>query len=122
MDQSSSRAASLSRPDRESETEEGAASATRVRSGPRLWELDDIGPDVQRNKDTSCQKGQKRRMTCARLRLHGPERIQIPKEVPRDACGQHRPRGEEKQIGERRQILLRGRKRRDCMKEQHQTV
>src|SRR5881396_26773 len=54
--------------------------------------------------------------------LHGPERIQIPKHAQRDARGQHRPRCEEKQIVERRQILLIGRKGRDCVKEQHQTV
>src|SRR5216117_3732753 len=54
--------------------------------------------------------------------LHGPERIQIAKQVQRDARGEHRPRGEEEQIVERRQILLIRRKRRDCVKEQHQTV
>src|SRR5712691_11771959 len=52
MDQSSSRAAGLSRSDRESEAEEGAAPATRVKSGPRLWELGDIERNLWRNKDT----------------------------------------------------------------------
>src|SRR5712691_13504828 len=59
MDQSSSRAAGLSRPDRESEAEEGAAPATRVKSGPRLWELGDIERNLWRNKDTPFKKRQK---------------------------------------------------------------
>src|SRR5712692_11768775 len=59
MDQSSSRAAGLSRSDRESEAEEGAAPATRVKSGPRLWELGDIERNLWRNKDTPFKKRQK---------------------------------------------------------------
>ena len=36
----------LSRSDRESGAEEGAASATRVKSGLRLWELEDIARNL----------------------------------------------------------------------------
>src|SRR5216683_8109760 len=57
MDQSSSRAAGLSCPDRRGTAEEGAASATRVKSGPRSWELEDM------------------RGTCGETRIH-PGRFQ----------------------------------------------
>src|SRR6266545_5429596 len=59
MDQSSSRAAGLSCPDRGGVAEEGAASATRVKSGPR--ELEDIERNGQRNKDTPFKITEKRR-------------------------------------------------------------
>lgn len=52
MDQSSSRAAGLSRPDRGGAAEEGAASATKVKSGARSWELEDMERNLRRNKDT----------------------------------------------------------------------
>src|SRR5712692_11679582 len=144
MDQSSSHAAGLSCPDRGCAAEEGAASATRVKSGPRSWELEDMrgtcgetrihpGPfqgaeqklsvTFRRPRsnflthgldDLSDEAGAAAHGCRESLRfLHGPERIQVSEQVQRDASGEHRPGGEEKQIVERREILSIGRERRD---------